>query len=38
MIMLLPSDIESYDLAGLNLKIPDKPLSSHIFGKEIWPT
>ena len=33
-LLLLTSDILSYDTAGLNAKIPDKPLSSFILNKD----
>ena len=35
---LLTSDKPSYDLLGLNVKIPDKPPSSHILNKKSGPT
>ena len=38
MLFLLTSDIQSYDLLGLNVKTPDRPLSKCIPDKDSGPT
>ena len=34
MLMSLTSDIPSYEIPGVNVKIPDRQLSRHIFDKD----